>query len=110
MNNITLEKQSGYFVSCIEQIPDSCKGIVIAVHGFSSSKECSTYQVLLRKLPRAGLGLIGIDLPGNGKGESYAETLRIEACKESIAAAEKYICNVYPTIPVERGTLIGFCG
>ena len=100
MNNITLEKQSGFFVSCIEQIPDSCKGIVIAVHGFSSSKECSTYQVLLRKLPRAGLGLIGIDLPGHGKGESYAETLRIEACKESIAAAEKYICNVYPTIPV----------
>ena len=100
MNKTTLKKHSGYSVSCIEQIPDSCTGIVIAVHGFSSSKECSTYQVLLRKLPRAGLGLIGIDLPGHGKGESYAETLRIEACKESIAAAEKYICNAYPTIPV----------
>ena len=85
---IIIEKQSGYYVSCIEQIPDSCKGIVIAVHGFSSSKECSTYQVLLQKLPEAGLGLIGIDLPGHGRDESYAETLRIEACKESITAAE----------------------
>ena len=100
MNKTTLKKHNGYSVSCIEKIPDSCTGIVIAVHGFSSSKECSTYQVLLRKLPEAGLGLIGIDLPGHGRDESYAETLRIKACKESIAAAEKYICNAYPTIPV----------
>ena len=95
-----IQKQNGHFVSCIEQIPGSCKGIVIAVHGFSSSKECSTYQVLLRKLPAAGLGMIGIDLPGHGKDESYEEILRIEGCKDSIASVEEYICRTYPDLPV----------
>lgn len=100
MNKISLEKKSGYFVSCIEQIPDPCKGIVIAVHGFSSNKECATYQVLLKKLPAAGLGMIGIDLPGHGREKSYEETLRIEGCKESIAAVEKYIRCTYPALPI----------
>ncbi len=100
MKKTILKKPGGYCVSCIEQIPDPCKGIVIAVHGFSSSKECATYQVLLRKLPAAGLGMIGIDLPGHGREESYLETLRIEACIESIALAEMYICNAYPALPI----------
>ena len=100
MEKITLKKQNGYSVSCIKEIPDNCKGIVIAVHGFSSSKECHTYQVLLRKLPPAGLGMIGIDLPGHGKEESYEETLRIEACKDSISAAEDYIKTVFPSLPI----------
>lgn len=100
MEKLVLKKRSGYSVSCVKEIPDNCKGIVIAVHGFSSSKECGTYQVLLRKLPLAGLGMIGIDLPGHGKEESYEETLRIEACKDSISAVEEYIKADYPTLPI----------
>ena len=100
MEKTVLKKQNGYSVSCIKEIPDNCKGIVIAVHGFSSSKECRTYQVLLQKLPSAGLGMIGIDLPGHGKEESYEETLRVEACKDSIAAAEEFIKVSFPALPV----------
>ena len=100
MEKLVLTKHSGYFVSCIKELPDNCKGIVIAVHGFSSSKECATYQVLLRMLPAAGLGMIGIDLPGHGKEESYEETLRIEACKDSIGAVEEYIKVEYPSLPI----------
>ena len=44
----------------------------------------------MQKLPEAGLGLIGIDLPGHGRDESYAETLRIYLQNnESIAATAK---------------------
>ena len=89
MKKVVIQKESGYCISSIEQIPGSCRGIVLAVHGFSSSKECATYQLLLRKLPEAGLGMLGIDLPGHGKEKSCEETRRIEACKDSIAAAER---------------------
>ena len=100
MEKLVLKKRSGYSVSCIKEIPDNCKGIVIAVHGFSSSKECGTYQVLLRMLPAADLGMIGIDLPGHGKEEAYDETLRIEACKDSISVVEEYIIADYPSLPI----------
>jgi len=100
MEKLVLKKQSGYSVSCIKEIPDNCKGIVIAVHGFSSSKECATYRVLLKKLPVAGLGMIGIDQPGHGREESYEETLRVEACKDSIAVVEEYIKANYPQLPI----------
>ena len=100
MEKLVLKKRNGYSVSCIKEIPDNCKGIVIVVHGFSSSKECHTYQVLLGKLPAAGLGMIGIDLPGHGKEESYEETLRVEACKDSISAVEDHIKANYPSLPV----------
>jgi alpha-beta hydrolase superfamily lysophospholipase len=100
MEKLVINKQNGYSVSCIKEISDDCKGIVIVVHGFSSSKECSTYQVLLGKFPSAGLGMIGIDLPGHGKEESYEETLRVEACKDSISAVEDYIKTNYPSLPI----------
>ncbi len=97
---LVLKKQNGYSVSCIQEIPKHCRGIVIVVHGFSSSKECYTYQILMEKLPSAGLGMIGIDLPGHGKEESYKETLRIETCKDSIAAAESFAKTNYPFLPI----------
>ena len=100
MEKLAVKKRNGYFVSCIKEIPDHCKGIVIAVHGFSSSKECRTYQVLLEKIPPARLGMIGIDLPGHGKEASYEETLRVDACKESISAIEEYIEAYDSSLPI----------
>ena len=66
MENFTLEKADGHLVACVSEIPDHPKGIAIAVHGFTSSKESSTVQLLLRRLPEAGIGVIGIDLPAHG--------------------------------------------
>ncbi len=98
MNIFTITKEDGNLVSCLKEIPENPRGIVIAVHGFSSSKECSTYQLLLRRMPPAGYGVIGIDLPGHGSGESFREELRIEGALNSIEAAEKYAAENYPGI------------
>lgn len=97
---LKLKKANGHTVSCVLKVPADPKGIVIAIHGFSSSKECETYKMLLRRLPAAGFGMIGIDLPGHGTEESSLEPLRIEACKESIAAAERYAKEHWPELPV----------
>ena len=100
MESVKIEKPDHNIVSCLKEIPENPKGIVIAIHGFSSSKECATYQMLFRRLPAAGYGVIGIDLPGHGYEEALQETLRIEGCKNSIEAAEQYAAAQCPGLPV----------
>ena len=63
MEYMKIRKKDSNIVPCVKSIPEKPKGIVIAIHGFSSSKECATYQMLLRRLPEAGYGMIGIELP-----------------------------------------------
>ena len=96
MENFSITKPDGKKVSCVKEIPESAKTVVVAVHGFTSSKESSTVQLLLKRLPAAGFGVVGIDLPGHGTGESLKETLRIPAAVDSIEAAEKYCLDLNP--------------
>ena len=100
MKSEKIKKPDHNIISCLTEIPKNPKGIVVAVHGFSSSKECGTYAVLFRRLPSAGYGVIGIDLPGHGVEESFRETLRIEGCKNSIEAAEQFAAACCPGLPV----------
>ena len=96
MEEFCIKKNSGFLVSCAKEIPANPDGIVIAIHGFTSSKESSTYQRLLKRLPEAGLGVICIDLPGHGIQESAKETLRIPGALDSIEAAENYALLKFP--------------
>lgn len=96
MDTFVLEKKSGALVSCVEEIPENPKGIAIVLHGFASSKESDTVRMLLRRFPEAGIGVVAIDQPAHGEAESAKEELRIEACKDSIAAAEAYVTTHWP--------------
>ena len=96
MEYMKIRKPDSNIVPCVKSIPEKPKGIVIAIHGFSSRKECATYKMLLRRLPEAGYGMIGIELPGHGREEALQKTLRIEGCMNSIEAAEKYISETWP--------------
>lgn len=96
MRKFTIVKANSHKVSCVEQIPDNPKGIAIIVHGFTSSKESPTVQMLLKKFPEAGIGAVGIDLPSHGVEDSYEEELRVDAGIDSIAAAEQYVRERYP--------------
>lgn len=96
MKKIVLNKTNGYKVPAFLEVPEDASGIVIAVHGLTSSKECSTYKTLFRIFPESGLGVLGIDLPGHGTEEAYEEPLRTDNCIGSIEAAEKYAVSLCP--------------
>ena len=96
MEYFKIRKPDGSVVSCAKAIPENPEGIVIAVHGFTSSKESPTYRMLLECLPFVDLGVICIDLPGHGTQESLKETLRIPGALDSIEAAERYVRQEYP--------------
>ena len=96
MKYFDILKSDGSRVSCVREMPDPLKGIVIAIHGFTSSKESSTYRRLLKRLPAAGFGVICIDLPGHGTGESSKEILSIHGALDSIGAAEQEALREHP--------------
>ena len=100
MEKIKLTKKDSHVISCITEIPKEPKGIVIAIHGFSSSKEGSTYQHLIKRLPTAGYGVLALDLPGHGREESAQELLRVEGALDSIETAEAFLTKAYPDVPV----------
>lgn len=96
MRTYDIKKPGGEYVSCGEVIPENAEKIVIAVHGFTSSKESPTVQLLMKRLPEKGLGVVGMDLPGHGTGRSLKEELRIGACLESVSALEEHIASRFP--------------
>ena len=49
MEKYVIVKKNRIPVSCIREIPEDPTGIVIAVHGFSSSKTGPTYRLLLEE-------------------------------------------------------------
>lgn len=96
MRKYTIEKPNHHQIACVEEIPHDARGIAIAVHGFTSSKESPTVQLLLKKLPAAGIGVAGIDLPSHGTEASYEEELRLCACLDSLALVEEDLVKRYP--------------
>ncbi len=100
MEKYIIVKKNGIPVSCVREIPGDPAGIVIAVHGFSSSKEGATYRLLLESMPSYGFGAVAFDLPGHGTEESAAELLRIPGAIDSIEAVERDIAERYPGLPV----------
>ena len=96
MVHFGIMKADCHIVPCVSEVPEGAERIAIAVHGFTSSKESATVQMLLERFPAAGVGVVGIDLPGHGSGEALEEELRIEGAKDSIAAAEAFIAERWP--------------
>ena len=91
MNRLKIVKENGHMIPVILEVPEEADSVVIMVHGFTSSKECPTGQLLLRRMPEAGIGVVLYDQPGHGEEEAKEDPFRIENCMDSLATVEKYI-------------------
>ena len=69
-------------------------------HGFGSSKESPTAQMLLRELPKVGIGAIAFDFPAHGSSPVDGTRLRIETCMQDLAAVEAYARTLLPQASV----------
>lgn len=96
MNRLKILKENGHMIPVILEVPENGDSVVIMVHGFTSSKECPTGQLLLRRMPEAGMGVVLYDQPGHGEEEAKEDPFRIENCMDSLAAVEKYVQMKWP--------------
>lgn len=98
MKDLILKNDNGE-ISCLAAMPGRAgaepEAIVIVIHGFGSSKESPTAQMMLEDLPEHGLGALAIDLPGHGTHESFETPLSIKTALDSIETAESYLIEEY---------------
>ena len=96
MKSFNLTKGKDATIPCLMEIPDGAKEIIIMVHGFGSEKNCATAQMLFRRMPPAGFGVITYDQPGHGPDEARKEPLLIENCLSSLLTADPDAHSQYP--------------
>ena len=67
--------------------------ILIAVHGFSSSRNSFVFQKIAPTLKENNIGLVCFDLPGHGLRKN--EKLNVKACLDSIKEIEEWVKSFY---------------
>ena len=72
---------------------DELKTIVIAVHGFSSSKNSYVIDKIAPILKKEKIGILCFDLPGHGSRNE--ELLNVPACLNSISEIENKVRKIY---------------
>ncbi len=96
MIEFKIKKDNGHVIPCLSEIPEGAEKVVIMVHGFSSSKTCPTGELLLRRMPERGIGVLLYDQPGHGTDEAKDDPLTVTNCMYSLKAVEQYAMEKYP--------------
>ena len=103
MKTITLKSKHGYDIPC-RSAWDGQERVVIACHGFGSSKDSPMIQALMETFPPAGLGVVSFDFPAHGDSPIGQEGLRVPYCIGDLAAVEAQIRAQAP------GVSLGYFG
>ena len=59
--------------------------VCLITHGFGSSKDSPTAQLLAGELPRHGIGTLALDLPAHGDSPVDGDALSIRHCLDDLA-------------------------
>ena len=88
MKREALSNGRGYEIPCIWQVAGEESLVCIVAHGFGSSMESPTAQMLLAELPKRGMGAVAFDFPAHGASPVDGDFLRLEHCLGDLAAVE----------------------
>ena len=92
-----IRKQDSNIVPCVISIPENPKGIVDRNPWFSSSKECATYKMLLRRLPDGPVMVCSeLNCRGTARKKPCRKHFVFRGCMDSIEATEKTISETFP--------------
>ena len=70
-----------------------CNKVLLAVHGFSSSKDSSIFELLAQEIVDSGYVVVSFDLPSHG--ESRGEILNLQECIDSVSQMYDYVADTY---------------
>ena len=62
--------------------------VVIVAHGFASSKESPTVEMLAKELPEKGIGVAALDFPAHGESPVDGEFLTVKNCVRDLGDME----------------------
>lgn len=85
-----------YEIPYIENLRGDEEQVVIIAHGFGSSMQSPTAQMVLENLPKVGIGAIAFDFPAHGASLVDGDTLSVANCIADLVAVEEYVRNKCP--------------
>ena len=85
-----------YEIPYIENLRGDEEQVVIIAHGFGSSMQSPTAQMVLENLPKVGIGAIAFDFPAHGASLVDGDTLSVVNCIADLEAVEEYVRNKCP--------------
>lgn len=95
-----LIRDGSYGIPYTEAVKGDEDKIVIVIHGFGSSKESPTAQMMLEGLPKHGIGAIAFDFPAHGISPVDGDHLTVDGCVKDLNDIEKMIKSKYPNAEV----------
>ena len=83
-----------YPIPCTYEINPSDSSVCIIIHGFGSSKQSPTAQMMLSALRFAGVGVIAFDFPAHGESPVDGDFLRLPYCLADLSSVEQFALNI----------------
>ena len=87
-------------------IPYRCEGniddekLVLAVHGFASSKESPTVEMLMDALPERGIAVAAFDFPAHGESPADGDMLNVENCLRDLEDVDAFVRKSFPSAEI----------
>lgn len=96
MIGTTIKGTNGYEIPCTHTLTGAEKKAVLIMHGFGSSKESPTAQMLAEHFPKQGIGTLALDFPAHGESTVDGAYLTLANCLADMKAAEEEIRRLAP--------------
>ena len=91
-----IKREGLYDIPYVSRIKADDRKVVIAVHGFASSKASPTINMLMDKFPDVGLGIIAFDFPAHGESVVDGDFLSVDNCVRDLRDIERYTRKICP--------------
>ncbi len=70
--------------------------VVIVAHGFASSKESPTVEMLMKELPKKGISTAAMDFPAHGESPADGDFLTVENCVRDLGDMADFVIEGMP--------------
>ncbi|MDD6315811.1 MAG: alpha/beta fold hydrolase [Clostridia bacterium] len=90
MPHIDLASEGGRQIPVEYRLPADARRVCIIAHGFASSKESATAQMMLDHLEKLGLGAFAFDFPCHGASSAPWQQLTVDACLADLRQVEAF--------------------
>ena len=91
-----IDSKHGYEIPYYIDIPIEAKRVIIISHGFGSSKDSPTAQMMLKGLPEQGIGAVAFDFPTHGESKAAVADLRVDNCIDDVRVMEELVMKLQP--------------
>lgn len=100
MQKTKLAAKAGYDIHCTYDILPSDPSVCLIIHGFGSSMQSPTAQMMLHAFREKGMGAIAFDFPAHGESEVDGDFLRLPYCMNDISTVEAFAKSISPNVKI----------